>query len=92
MNHRPPGSRGAERALPGSSDLRRAILVSAGVGTALVLLNQGDLLLGAAAGAPLPAMLAWKVPLTYLVPFLVSYLSSRAASRAASRHTVTIPE
>ncbi len=73
-------------------DLRRAIAVSAGVGTALVALNQGDLLLGAAAGGPLPTVLAWKVPLTYLVPFLVSYGSTRAASRAASRGPGAAPE
>jgi hypothetical protein len=86
------GDSASAHALAGSADLRRAFLVSAGVGTALVLLNQGDLLLGAIAGAPLPTILAWKIPLTYLVPFLVSYLSSRTASRAASRRTVATPE
>jgi len=65
-----------------TADLRRALLVSAVVGTALVALNQGDLLLDAVAGAPLPSALAWKVPLTYLVPFLVSFGSSRAARRS----------
>ena len=65
-------------------DLRRALLVSAGVGTALVLLNQGDVLLGAAGGGLLPGALAWKIPLTYLVPFLLSFGSSRAAARAAA--------
>ena len=64
-------------------DFRRAVTVSAIVGTALVALNQGDVLLDVLRGAPLPGVLAWKVPLTYLVPFLVSFGSSRAASRAA---------
>jgi hypothetical protein len=51
------------------------------VGTALVALNQGDLLVGWIAGARLSATLAWKIPLTYAVPFLVSFGSSRAARR-----------
>jgi hypothetical protein len=66
---------------PLSSDLRRALLISATVGTALVALNQGDVLVAACGGASLPAALAWKIPLTYLVPFLVSFGSSRAARR-----------
>lgn len=73
-------------------DLRRALLVSAGVGTALVLLNQGDFLLAAWGGEALPAALAWKIPLTYLVPFLVSFGSSRAASRAAATDPAIEPE
>lgn len=92
MNHLPRDAPGAARTSPGSSDLRRALLVSAGVGTALVLLNQGDILMSAVSGASLPGVLAWKIPLTYLVPFLVSYFSSRAASNAAHRGTVAAPE
>jgi hypothetical protein len=61
------------------SHLRRAGLVAAGVGTALVLLNQGDLLLAWYGGEDLPAALGWKIPLTYAVPFLVSWGSSVAA-------------
>ncbi len=72
-------------ATPRARDLRRALVVSAAVGTALVVLNQGDLLLAAAGGAPMPGVLAWKIPLTYVVPFLVSFGSSRAAARAAAR-------
>lgn len=67
-----------------SQDLRRALLVSAGVGTALVALNQGDVLLAALSDAALPPALAWKVPLTYLVPFLVSFGSSLAAARTVA--------
>jgi hypothetical protein len=77
-----PGTfRHAPPVRPLSSDLRRALLVSASVGTALVALNQGDLLVAACRGASLPPALAWKIPLTYLVPFLVSFGSSRAARR-----------
>jgi hypothetical protein len=75
---------------PLSRDLRRALVVSLSVGTALVALNQGDLLVSALADAPLPATLAWKIPLAYLVPFLVSLGSSQAAThggRAFSRGT-----
>jgi hypothetical protein len=48
--------------------LRRSALVALVVGTVLIAINQGDLLLG---GRWVPA-LWWKIPLTYLVPFLVA--------------------
>jgi hypothetical protein len=68
----------------GSGHLRRAAAVAAGVGTALVMLNQGDLLLSWIGGdAGLPRALAWKIPLTYAVPFLVSWTSGVAGSRQA---------
>lgn len=86
------GTPGAAARTALARDLRRAIVVSAGVGTALVALNQGDLLLAAAAGGSLPAVLAWKVPLTYPVPLLVSFGSSSAASRAASPGPAAAPE
>ena len=49
--------------------LARSLNVAVWVGTILTLLNQGDQLFGT---APLPASLAWKIPLTYLVPFFVA--------------------
>jgi hypothetical protein len=61
--------------------LRRAGIVAAGVGTALVLLNQGDLLVAWYSGGKLAPALLWKIPLTYAVPFLVSWGSSLAAVR-----------
>lgn len=62
--------------------LRRALRVSLFVGSCLVALNQGDVLLASLAhgAAPDPA-LAWKIPLTYLVPFFVSWHASAAATR-----------
>ena len=64
------------------SHLRRAGAVAAGVGTALVVLNQGDVLLAWLGGGTLfPSSLGWKVPLTYAVPFLVSLGSSVAERR-----------
>ncbi|MGE0161271.1 MAG: nitrate/nitrite transporter NrtS [Gemmatimonadales bacterium] len=57
--------------------LRRAVLVAAVVGTLLLAINQGDLILA----LEWSAALWWKIPLTYAVPFCVSLYSSLAASR-----------
>ena len=54
----------------------RAITVSRVVGTALNLINSGDAMLA----GHLPPH-AWKIPLTYLVPFAVSLYSSTAERR-----------
>jgi hypothetical protein len=48
--------------------LRRSLATALVVGTILVAINQGTTLLG----GDVPASLAWKVPLTYLVPFCVA--------------------
>ena len=57
--------------------LRRSLIASAVVGTALTALNQGDAIVtGNLAGA-----LAWKIPLTYCVPFLVATYGALANSR-----------
>ena len=48
--------------------LRRSLITSAVVGTVLVAINQGTAILG---DAPADG-LAWKIPLTYCVPFLVA--------------------
>jgi hypothetical protein len=48
--------------------LKRSALTALVVGTALVLINQGGLLVSGV----LPASLAWQVPLTYAVPFCVA--------------------
>src|SRR5262245_63894451 len=50
--------------------LRRSGLIAIVVGTILTAINQGDVLL---AGQWSPA-LAWKLPLTYAVPFIVATL------------------
>jgi len=59
--------------------MRRALKVSAIVGTALVAVNQGDLLLA----GKLPSL--WKIPITYLVPYVVSSWSASAAMLDAAR-------
>ena len=48
--------------------LRRSILTSAVVGTILVAINQGTVIVAGEGTAEL----AWKIPLTYCVPFLVA--------------------
>ena len=52
--------------------LRRSGLIAIVVGTILAVINQGDVLL---AGQWSPA-LAWKLPLTYAVPFIVATLGA----------------
>ena len=47
------------------------------VGSILTLINYGDVLL---AGQISPAM-AWKIPLTYLVPYCVATYASVAATK-----------
>lgn len=56
--------------------LARAFKISLLVGTVLNLINSGDTLL---VGQWPPR--AWKIPLTYAVPFLVSLYSSAAERR-----------
>ena len=57
--------------------LRRSTVIALIVGSILVAINQGDALLaGRWDGA-----LAWKVPLTYLVPFVVATWGALLNSR-----------
>ena len=60
--------------------VRRAVLTSLVVGTALTAINQGDVLLS----LTLTPTLLWKIPLTYTVPFGVSMYSALAISRDRS--------
>ncbi len=62
----------------------RGLRVGAIVGTILVAINQGDLLL--AGDLPLDAV--WKIPLTYCVPYCVSTYVSVSAIRSASDKTM----
>ena len=48
--------------------LRRSLLTALVVGTLLVAINQGNIILR----GDFPAALYWKIPLTYSVPFLVA--------------------
>jgi|SRR5438876_947746 len=55
----------------------RAITVALVVGTILVAINQGDVIVS----ADLTALVVAKIGLTYLVPFSVSTYSALAANR-----------
>ena len=57
--------------------LRRSLATALVVGTLLVVINQGTVL----AAGDLPAELAWKVPLTYCVPFCVATWGALINSR-----------
>ena len=55
----------------------RSMIASLVVGTALTLLNQGDILFAGRWNSAL----YWKIPLTYCVPFLVATYGALANSR-----------
>ena len=57
--------------------LRRSALTALVVGTVLVLINQGGILVS----DPWPASLLWQIPLTYLVPFCVATWGALSNSR-----------
>ena len=57
--------------------LRRSLWAGLLVGTALTALNQGDAILH----GQLSNALAWKIPLTYCVPFLVATYGALSNSR-----------
>ena len=57
--------------------LERSLAVAVVVGTVLLIINQGDVLLS----AHWPGTLLWKIPLTYLVPFLVATWGALVNSR-----------
>ncbi len=57
--------------------LRRSLIAGLVVGTALTALNQGDTILV----GQLTSALAWKIPLTYCVPFLVATYGALSNSR-----------
>ena len=57
--------------------LRRSALTALVVGTVLVAINQGTVLLQGV----FPADLLWKIPLTYAVPFCVATWGALTSSR-----------
>jgi len=61
--------------------LRRSGVIAAAVGTILTTINQGDVLL---AGQWTPS-LAWKLPLTYAVPFIVATLGALGTGKVSIR-------
>ena len=59
--------------------LRRSTVIALIVGSVLVAINQGDILLA----RRWDGALAWKVPLTYLVPFIVATWGALLNSRVS---------
>ncbi len=59
--------------------LRRSLIIALIVGTILTAINQGNLIVQAS----FPAVLAWKVPLTYCVPFFVATTGAILNARSA---------
>jgi hypothetical protein len=57
--------------------LRRSLYTAIVVGTVLVLINQGNLIIAGNANA----QLLWKIPLTYAVPFCVATWGALINSR-----------
>ena len=57
--------------------VRRSAVIALVVGSVLLAINQGDLLLA----GRWDAALAWKAPLTYLVPFIVATWGALLNSR-----------
>lgn len=71
----------AEELRPGWTAVRRSLVIALIVGSAIIALNQGDVLL---AGALTPLVLV-KVLVTPCVPFCVSLFGAYAAYRSALR-------
>jgi len=61
--------------------LRRSGLIAAVVGTVRTAINQGDLLLA----GHWPPALAWKLPMTYAVPFIVATLGALGIGKVPKR-------
>jgi len=57
--------------------VRRGLIIALIVGTILTAINQGNLMVQ----GTFPAALAWKIPLTYLVPFCVATWGALGAAR-----------
>jgi hypothetical protein len=57
--------------------VRNAVLTALVVGTILTAINQGNVLID----GRFPAQLAWKIPLTYSVPYCVSTWAALRISR-----------
>jgi hypothetical protein len=59
--------------------LRRSLVIAIIVGTILTAINQGNII----AQGDLPLILAWKIPLTYCVPFCVATTGAILNARSA---------
>lgn len=76
------GPRGVELscracALTSGPLLRRSLRIAAIIGSVLLVINHGDVLLS----GQLHAALLWKIPATFAVPFIVATWSALSSSR-----------
>lgn len=67
--------------------VRRGLKVGGVVGSVLVAINQGDLLIGGV----VTAEMLWKIPMTYCVPYCVSTYASVQAIRSGDDATIGGP-
>jgi len=58
--------------------VRRSLAIALIVGTVLTAINQGNIILG----GEFPAALAWKIPLTYAVPYCVATVGALLNARS----------
>ncbi|MEP3051829.1 MAG: nitrate/nitrite transporter NrtS [Erythrobacter sp.] len=65
--------------------LKRSLAVAIVVGTILIAINHGDVILNGGS----PAL--WKIPLTYLVPFLVATYGAYSAFAAQTAQNNMAP-
>jgi len=61
--------------------VRRSLAIALIVGTVLTAINQGNIILG----GEFPAALAWKIPLTYAVPYCVATVGALLNARSTRR-------
>ena len=59
--------------------LRRSLIIAAIVGTMLVAINQGNIILD----GRFPPSLYWKIPLTFCVPFCVATAGALLNARSS---------
>ena len=68
--------------------LRRSLVVCLVVGTLLTAINQGNFILS----GEFQAAMAWKIPMTYAVPFVVATVGGLLNARAQISTVAELPQ
>ncbi|MCH8817682.1 MAG: nitrate/nitrite transporter NrtS [Chloroflexi bacterium] len=68
--------------------LRRSLVVCLVVGTLLTAINQGNFILA----GEFQAAMAWKIPMTYAVPFVVTTVGGLLNARAQISTVAELPQ
>ena len=68
--------------------LRRSLVVCLVVGTLLTAINQGNFILS----GEFQAAMAWKIPMTYAVPFVVATVGGLLNARAQISTAAELPQ